>query len=131
MIAFIQANIGYFILGFISVLLLIAAFSLGLTSMIRRVHGMQRQQASQFKNMMNACRYLIELNRKVEKLAAAQQSEHKQDKPEFSPNRLFRTDSAYQYAIQLFETGRSIDEVVESTQLSWGEAELIKTLHAS
>jgi len=68
--------------------------------------------------MMITCKYLADMSKKFD------------SEPKFNVDRTVRTDSAYQYAVKLFQSGRSIDEVVECCQLSWGEAELIQSLHA-
>lgn len=101
------------------------AFMVGVFILLQRIKGLQRLQSNNFKNMINACRYLIEMNKKMEVI----EKQASPDEKKFEANRMFRNDSAYQYAIQLFESGRTIDEVVDSCQLSWGEAELIQSLH--
>lgn len=114
-------------IGLVGLLLSLMAIGLSLNAIMRRISKLQRQFFSYVSlggNDYHPSNVATRIGHAVEMKTTHPAA----NKTEITP-RVAGRDSVYQSAIELFQLGHSIDQVIQSCQLSVGEAEFIHALH--
>lgn len=115
-------------IGLVSLLLSLMAIGLSLNAIMRRISTLQRQFFSYVSlggNDYPPANIAMKNGRPALELKTTPSAGNKTEVTQ----RVAGRDSLYQSAIELFQRGHSIDQVIQSCQLSVGEAEFIHALH--
>ncbi len=90
--------------------------------LFRKLKQLQRHQRSELHTLTSLCKHLIGLDQKITTLQKP--SNELPTQATLAPS-----DRAMRYAIQLLQAGTAVDEVATSCGLSFGEVEVLQTLH--